>query len=148
MKRFLKSFRYGHRGFTLIELLIVVAILGVMALVIVPNVGKFFGKGTLEAANTEAATVKTAAIAYAIDVGRDVAGTVGPARDVGTGDGAGIMAYIDGNLKAKYTINTSDTTCIITAALATCDTCWGTTDLGEWDTASCQWGPPGWTPTP
>ena len=141
MKRFLKSFRYGHRGFTLIELLIVVAILGVMAVVIVPNVGKFFGKGTLQAANIEAATVKTAVQAYAIDVGRNVGGeaapvTVGPGRTGAEGsDEEGIMAYIDGNLKAEYTIDTGDTTCIITAAV---DSSWGTA-VGTWDTATCQW---------
>lgn len=141
MKRFLKSFHYGHRGFTLIELLIVIAILGVMALVIVPNVGKFFGKGTLQAANIEASTVKTAALAYAIDAGKDVAGTVGSGR-ASTVDGAGIIAYIDGSLKAVYTIATNSTTCIITGAVAECDTCWGITDLGTWNATACQWDAP------
>lgn len=142
MKRFLKSFHYGHRGFTLIELLIVIAILGVMALVVVPNVGKFFGKGTLQAANIEASTVKTAAVAYAVDVGRDVAGIVGPGT-IGSGDdGAGIIAYIDGSLKAEYTIATNSTTCIITDAVATCATCWGSSDLGSWNATACQWDAP------
>ena len=53
MKRFMKSFRYGEKGFTLIELLVVVAILGILAAVVIPNVGKFFGAGAVEAANTE-----------------------------------------------------------------------------------------------
>ena len=43
MKRFLKHFRYGQKGFTLIELLVVIGILGVIAAVVVPNVGKFIG---------------------------------------------------------------------------------------------------------
>ena len=67
MKRFLKSFRYGQRGFTLIELLVVVAILGVLAAVVVPNVVKFMGKGTVEAANTEMYHVQTAVVAYMVD---------------------------------------------------------------------------------
>ena len=82
MKRFLKSFRCGQKGFTLIELLVVVAILGVLAAVVVQNVVRFMGSGTVEAANTEMHDVQTAVVASMADNNlTDLDGTVGPGED-------------------------------------------------------------------
>jgi len=57
----------GEKGFTLIELLIVVAILGVLAAVVIPNVGRFIGRGETEAAETEKTNLQTAVIAMMTD---------------------------------------------------------------------------------
>ena len=57
----------GEKGFTLIELLIVVAILGVLAAVVIPNVGRFIGAGEEEASATEFANVQTAVISLMVD---------------------------------------------------------------------------------
>ena len=67
VKKIFKQFRYGEKGFTLVELLVVVAILGVLAAVAVPNVGKFIGKGKTEAYETELHNIQTATMAMLAD---------------------------------------------------------------------------------
>jgi type IV pilus assembly protein PilA len=62
-----KSLHRGEKGFTLIELLVVIAILGIIAAVVALNVGTFFGRGTLQAANTELHQCQTAIISAMAD---------------------------------------------------------------------------------
>ena len=60
MKRFLKIIHRESKGFTLVELLIVIAILGVLAAVVLPNVTGLVSEGETEAALAELVTVQTA----------------------------------------------------------------------------------------
>ncbi len=57
----------GEKGFTLIELLIVVAILGVLAAVVIPNVGRFIGRGESEARDAELSNIQSAVTAMMTD---------------------------------------------------------------------------------
>ena len=62
-----KIWKGNHKGFTLIELLIVVAILGILAAVVIPNVGRFLGRGEDEARRAEFHDLNTAVTALMVE---------------------------------------------------------------------------------
>jgi general secretion pathway protein G len=70
MIKTLKSRRQGDAGFTLLELLVVLAILGLLAAIIAPQVIKYLGTSRTQTAKVQVQNVVAALELYRLDVGR------------------------------------------------------------------------------
>ena len=107
----------GQKGFTLIELLVVIAILGVIAAVVALNIAGFFGRGTLQAANTELHQAQTAIITMMADAESNRVEVFGGGATVQWAGEENVVTipnpaggdwdasdYIYGPLRAEYTV--------------------------------------------
>ncbi len=106
----------GEKGFTLIELLIVVAILGVLAAVVIPNVSKFIGRGKTEAAATELANIQSATISMMTDNSKPIF-EAGEYATTATSDmskfpdpgGVYVLYHYSGNATINYVVSQNTT---------------------------------------
>lgn len=63
----MKAFGKSQKGFTLMELIVILAILGILSAVLVPNVSRFIGKGVTEASAAELQAVQQAVDLFIAD---------------------------------------------------------------------------------
>jgi len=74
-----KLIRKSNKGFTLIELMIVVAIIGILAAIAIPNFLRFQLKSKSSEGKVNIAAIRTAEESYLAEFGTYVAATVSPA---------------------------------------------------------------------
>ncbi len=100
----------GEAGVTLIEMLIVLALIGILLAVVVPNLGGFFGRGKDRAYDADRALMQSAVDAYYTDFTRRPGSRKYPTANGAGAASATTNAYINFNhlVSESYLRNVPD----------------------------------------
>ncbi len=86
------GFKRGEKGFTLIEIIIVLAVLGVLAAVVIPNVSGYLGRAKDRGWGADRDILQAAVDSYRTDIGKragnpwpTLGGLIGTPADLGNG---------------------------------------------------------------